>query len=65
MGELPAGGDAAGWAVEYLGHPGRYCGLEGSAAANNGAPGRVKFGSPGTNFGQRQGTSTRCVIHCH
>ena len=35
MGELPAGGDAAGWEVEYLGRPGRYCGLEGSAAAYN------------------------------
>ena len=55
----------AGHAVKYLGCPGRDCGLEGSAAANNGAPGRVKFGSPGTNFGQGQGTSTHCVIRRH
>ena len=51
MGELSASSGTAGRAVEYLGHPGHDCGLEGSAAANNGAPGRVKFGSPGTNFG--------------
>ena len=53
---------AAGWDVEYLGRPGRDCGLEGSAAANNGAPGRLKFGRPGTNFGRGQGTSTRCIL---
>ena len=39
-------------------------GLEGLTAVDNGAPGRVKFGHPGTDFGQGQRLSTCCFSHC-
>ena len=60
MDELSSCGDLAGWDVEYLGRPGRYCGLKGPAAAHNGAPGRVEFWRPGTHRGRW--TSARCFI---